>query len=234
MNVYTPVTFKEGNSATISSLILEVLHCFSAIKGARDLGLPPMNKLPMSLKLHRSALIALLCFGWPIPTWSAETHRVLILDIGREQVNGRAGSRDHRILVVEIESGKVLGEALIGFDSSISLSPKGNVASAISDYPLTRLEFFRASDLKPLENGPFPSGIPRMTYQLGAAFDSRLSPDGKEVLVQGPVPNPAQSAQLHDTSLNVVRRELNEEGLFKRSGKTVIVPRAYGVQFLRV
>jgi RNA polymerase sigma factor (sigma-70 family) len=171
------------------------------------------------------------------PAAAAARHRVLVLDIMQNQ----AGP-DHRLLVVEVESGKVLPARLnIGYNNSIALSPKGDVLAVLGQYSTegrlrreNQLEFYRARDMKPLEHGLLPASIPRLTYQLGAAADSRLSPDGQELIVQGPDPAFRGNADLATTWLTCVKREVDNGGYFQECRKTVKVPRCYGIDFVGV
>src|SRR5262245_35337486 len=141
-----------------------------------------------------------------------KSHRLLILDIGRENPLVRPGSDHHHLLLVDIESGKILARQKIGTHSSLAVSPKADVVAAIYNNQITaadsadeHLEFFQASDLKRLESGLLPRLLPRMGYQLGAASDSWLSPDGQELLIQGPEYN-GQAAHMATSVLNCVKR----------------------------
>jgi hypothetical protein len=160
---------------------------------------------------------------------AAESHRLLILDNGRK----RLPEEQHQLLLVEVESGKVVARQEIGRNTSLAVSPKGDVVAAIYNrwdervLPPTHLDFFRGSDLKRLDSGLLPA-IPRMTYQLGAASDSWLSPDGQALIVQGPEGH-GPNAHMATTVLNCVKRELDKVGFFKLSEKPVRIPRAYGV-----
>lgn len=170
--------------------------------------------------------------------FAADGHRVVVLDIGRWP-NGRAGSNQYQLLVLDIDSGKTLAKREIGFNTDIDLSPKGDVLSAISYYGgpgggESRLEFFRAHDLKPLEKGGFPSSIRRIATQLGPNRTSRTLPDQKEMIVQSMELSPGGVAQNATTLLTTVKRELDKDGVFKRTSREVQVPRSYGVRILRV
>src|SRR5207249_9867628 len=102
---------------------------------------------------------------------------------------------------------------------------------------ITRLNFYRSRDLKLLESGLFPDAFPpysRFTFQLGAAGDIQFVPDQKELILQAPGPTPAQPAQMADTRIYRLKRELDAKGFYKLADKYAIVPRSYGVRFLRV
>src|SRR5205809_616126 len=59
---------------------------------------------------------------------TAESHRVLVLDILQER-----GGDKQQMFVVEIESGKILAKAdLLGPNTNIAVSLKGDVVSVIS------------------------------------------------------------------------------------------------------
>jgi hypothetical protein len=72
-----------------------------------------------------------------------------------------------------------------------------------------------------------------MGYQLGAASDSWLSPDGQALIVQGPEYH-GENAHMATTVLNCVKRELDKVGFFKLSEQPVRIPRAYGVDVVSV
>jgi RNA polymerase sigma factor (sigma-70 family) len=171
----------------------------------------------------------------PVP--AAVRHRVLVLDIMQNQPG-----TEHRLLVAEIESGKVLPARFnIGYNNSIALSSKGDVLAVLANYRgrgATQrgnyLEFYRTADMKPLESGQPPASIPRLSYQLGAAPDSQLSPNGQELIVQGPDPAFRGPSDLATTWLSCVKREVDTGGFFQSCRKIVKVPRCHGVDFLRV
>jgi hypothetical protein len=184
----------------------------------------------------RSAALALLgvCLCTFGPTRAADNHQVVILDIGRWP-NGREGSDHHRLLVLDIESAKVTAHAVIGFNSDIAVSPGGDLLTAISYFRgeeggQTRMQFFRAQDLKRLEGGLFPSEIHPIMSQLGATKSSRLLPGDQGLIVQSVQGNSPDNGT---TSLTVVKRELDGDGAFKVSSQVVKV-RSYGVGILRV
>src|SRR5262249_31000473 len=162
------------------------------------------------------------------------SHRLLVLDNGRK----RFPAAQHQLLIVDVESGKVVAKQEIGSNRSLAVSPKGNLVAAIYNrwddrvLPPTHLDFYRGSNLKRLENGLLPA-IPRMNYQLGAASDSWLSPDGQVLLVQGPEYN-GENADMATTVLNCVKRDLDKVGFFKLSEKPVRLPRAHGVDIVSV
>ena len=164
----------------------------------------------------------------------AETHRVIVLDLGRE----KGGSDNHRLLVFEIESNKVLAEVQLGRGTSSAVSPAGDLVAALSGHRAgeqfeQRLNIYGTADLKLVKSGRVSAAIPRFVYQEGAAADICLSPDGKELVIQG-AERGFGNADLATTLLNGVKLELDSEGFFKRSRKTVAIPRCHGVSFLRV
>jgi hypothetical protein len=162
------------------------------------------------------------------------SHRLLVLDNGRK----RFPAAQHQLLIVDVESGKVVAKQEIGSNTSLAVSPKGNLVAAIYNrwddrvLPPTHLEFYRGSDLKRLESGLLPA-IPRMNYQLGAAADSWISPDGQALVVQGPEYQ-GENAHMATTVLNCVKRELDKVGFLKLSEKRVRIPRAHGVDIVSV
>ena len=174
----------------------------------------------------------LSCFG---PVVAADSHRVLVLDIGREE-NKRPGLYHHRLLVLEIESGKVLAQAELGTHTSLALSPRGEVVATLSEYRVgdvyeDRFKIFRASDVKLLETGLLPASVPRFAYQQCAARDIELSPDGQAIIVQGAEPG-LGVADLATTSLHCVKREVDAQSFYTLCHEIVektALPRCEGV-----
>jgi hypothetical protein len=161
----------------------------------------------------------------------------LVLDIGRFL----PGEDRQQIRVVEIETGKVLARTEVGFNTSLALSPAGDVVSVVDNFrgagaapPRPRLTFYQAGDLKRLEGGLLPPTIPRMRYQQAAAADSRLSPTGQELLIPGPDFGGGRAAEQATTVLTCVKQELNPQGMFQPCRQVVRVPRCYGVRIVRV
>jgi hypothetical protein len=165
---------------------------------------------------------------------AAESHRLLILDNGRK----RWPAEQHQLLLVDVESGKIVARQEIGSNTSLTVSPKGDLVAAIYNrwheriLPPTHLDFCRGSDLKRLESGLLPA-ITRMNYKLGAASDSWLSPEGQALIVQGPEYR-GTNAHMATTVLNCVKRELDKARFFKLSEKPVRIPRAHGVDIVSV
>jgi hypothetical protein len=183
-----------------------------------------------------AVLVLLSVWG---PLWGAQKHRVLVLDIGRGP-SGRAGCERQRLLVIDIESETVLAQTEIGSRTNLALTPDRRLVSVLSCAPdalpgaTTRASLFRASDLARQQRGLLHSDIPRLMYQNGAGLDGSLSPDGRQLLIQGVHWFGAGAAHMQTTSLNCVTPELDAKGRWKRCGKTVRVPRSYGVSFIRV
>src|SRR5262249_55764564 len=108
----------------------------------------------MSIRCSVLTLIS-IWFGSLGPTYSAESHRLLVLD-----VRGSTGAADSQVLLVEIESGNGLAKVGIGFNAEMAVSPKGDLVVAVYDYRVggvcqghSRLDFFRTSDLKRVGRG---------------------------------------------------------------------------------
>jgi hypothetical protein len=171
------------------------------------------------------------------PLQAADSHRLLILDIGRWP-NGREGSDHHQLRVIEVESGKTLAQAGIGFNTHLTLSTGGDEVAVISYFSgggqrgASLLEFYRTRDLQRLQSGTLPDSVRLMGYQLGAAQDCQLSPKGTEILLEGPAGG-GGAAHLASTALTCVKREVDVLGAYKISDKKVILPRCYGITFLK-
>lgn len=174
------------------------------------------------------------------PLFADSKHAVLIVD-----VLGWQSSENPRILKVEVETGKVLAETEVGWDPDLGLSPKGDLVAVLTHNIVggaalahSRLEIFRTSDLKRLQNGvlPFPG---RATYMDPASQGSVVfTPDTQEIIVQQmrqflneekPVRRPVDNLLW-----SFVKREVDEEGFFKSARKDVEIPRCGVPGFLRV
>ncbi len=170
------------------------------------------------------------------PAWGADVQRLLVVD-GERGAAGPSSARGPRLLLVGVESGSVLAHADLGAQVSVAVSPEGKVVSVLDRTKESaggeRLRFYRAGDLKPLETGRIPLPLPRFRYQADVAADSWFAPGGREIVIPGPEPSPTGASDLADTVLNCLRRELDREGVFRRSQKVVRVRRCYGVTVLR-
>jgi hypothetical protein len=172
------------------------------------------------------------------PSVSAAGHRLLLLDIGRYP-NGRPGSDHHRLLLLDTESGQVAATAVLGINTNLALSPQGEIVAAVSwsrgpaaDSGGTRLTFYRTKDLSLLESGRFPDSVPRRKYQLGAAADCALAPEGQTLLLCGS--EGTGNIDLITAVLNTVDRKRNPRGSFEPGERAVRIPRCRGVDFVSV
>ena len=174
-------------------------------------------------------------------TAAAESHRVLVLDLLSEKWNDKS-----KLLLVDIESGKVLAEAEFGDSPQLGLSPKGDLLAVTTrsvlggtGQPQNKLEIFQTSDLKRLESGLLPLGSGPTGFQRPPAVPTMaFSPDGKEIIVPRMVSSLTDEKPLrwdvHNVLLSFVSRELDTEGVFKQSRKDVGIPRCKIPTFLRL
>jgi hypothetical protein len=193
----------------------------------------------MSTKYVMAALIAFL-----FPLFGAgkepDVHRILVLDAMRKDKI----ADNCEILLMEVESGKILSRKEIGFNPDICLSQKGDTLAILTNFnvggigqPETRLEFVRTTDLSLLEQGLVR--VDRGATMRGPTRpDSALSPNADEVIVpwlgsartdEKPLKRPYNS-----TLLSRVKRELDKDGFFKVVQPKVVVPRGQGLVFLRL
>jgi hypothetical protein len=140
-------------------------------------------------------------------------------------------------MLVDVEAGKILAQAELGYNPDIALSPKGDEVAVPSGYRVEGrtegdgLEFFRIADLSLVQRGRLPpqglSSI-RDSYKEPAAHTPacRLSLDGKEVIFQ--------HMGGEGVTLTCVSRELGSDGMFKLSRKQKSVHPFPYVDFLRV
>jgi hypothetical protein len=182
--------------------------------------------------------ILLIGFGSAL---AAPTHRVLVLD----NVVATERNTSARLLVVEIETGKILAQAdEVGIEPDVAVSPKGDlVAVEANDFvggryqKNCRLQVYAAGDLRRLHNGML--SVWRSGHLDWPPFPLiQFSPTGQEVVVQH------MDSSLTDATprklpfdqavLDCVKLTKDPEGLFQSSRRTVTVPRCRAAFFLRV
>src|SRR5438067_5194992 len=100
-------------------------------------------------------LIAVMCSA----ASAADTHRVLVLDAGV-----RRGLDNHRLMLLEIESDKVLADVEIGSSTNVAVSDDGTLVAVLTsvgdaEKRRNRLDFYRASDLALLQTGWLPDSV---------------------------------------------------------------------------
>ena len=115
---------------------------------------------------------------WSVAS-AADVHRVLVLDAGV-----RRGADNHRLMLLEIESGKVLADVEIGSSTNVAVSDDGTIVAALTsvgdaEKRRNRLDFYRASDLALLQTGWLPDSVafPGRS-KLGVGANIHFSPDG--------------------------------------------------------
>jgi hypothetical protein len=161
---------------------------------------------------------------------AAKNHRVLILDSG-----GDRGGPHQRIILLEIESGKVLAEAATGSHTDIGLAPRGDVVSAVfnAEDRSDRLAFYRTSDLKQLSACRMPA-LNRVVYHNGVSNDTRFAPDGSELIVKTWDPQAGASADQLALWLRSLKKETDPGGICAFSRPALKVRRSWGLRILRV
>jgi hypothetical protein len=157
-------------------------------------------------------------------------YRLLILDIQHEWAGGR-----HDLRLIDVESGKELATRFdLGGHTDLAVSPRADTIAVISQ---NGLNLFATSDLHGLQAGTLPPLEPgrRVLYQQGASRDARLTPDGKNLLVQTAVPIPGEPDAHQATSvIHTIRLEQVKQGEYGLTAHTVEVPRSWGVQIVQV
>src|SRR5439155_4263108 len=104
---------------------------------------------------HRGYLIA--CFFLAIcPAAGADLHRVLVLDAGAQR-----GADNHRLMLLEIESSKVLAEVKLESPTNLAVADDGSTVAAATYVGLAanrelRLNFYRSADLSLVQTGLLP------------------------------------------------------------------------------
>jgi hypothetical protein len=196
---------------------------------------------PVGLKVIAPVFLIGSLFGPLGATAAAESHRVIVLDLLSPRLNANS-----KLLLVDIESGKVLAQVELGDSPQVGLSPKGDLLAVTTrsvvggvGQPQNKLEIFQTSDLKRLESGLLPPGCgPTVFQQPPAVPTMAFSPDGREIIVPRMVSSLTDEKPrrwyVHNGVLSFVSRDLDSEGVFKQSRKDVGIPRCQVPTFLRL
>ena len=190
-----------------------------------------MRTNPFSLILTMVILIV----GSVDASYGGGGHQVLILDMLKKQATG-----DSRLVVLDIESGKVISTAETGRGPEIGISPKGDVVAVLTYNrvggrfrPEARMDTFRLPDLQSLERGTMPFKG-RIGFQAEPTAPTIVfSPDGTEIIIQRSEQILSDDKPLRFPVNNgvwgIVKRELDNEGVFKTSRPDVKIRRCmYG------
>ncbi|MBW8884436.1 MAG: hypothetical protein JF612_06570 [Planctomycetia bacterium] len=162
----------------------------------------------------RHVVYAVACFLAAIGSSAgAESHHVLVLDAGQHR-----GADNHRLMLLEMESGKVLANVELGSPTNLGLSNDGSMVGVLTTVGSgaereTRLNFYRAGDLSLVQSGKFPKGIWPGNRQSGVATNLRFSPDCKEITFCGL----ATHGNVDFAVAAIVRltRELDDQGAYR-------------------
>jgi hypothetical protein len=146
--------------------------------------------------------------------------------------------------LLDVASGKISAQTDLGSGPELGLSPKGDIVAVLTYNRVggafeahNRLQTFRTSDLKRLENGllPFPGRIGFQDYPRGPTIG--FSPDGKEIIVQR-----MESFLTHEKPLRwpvenniwgFAKLQLSQDRTFVRARADVRIPRCRYATFLR-
>jgi RNA polymerase sigma factor (sigma-70 family) len=166
------------------------------------------------------------------------THRVLIVD--KLALPGRQFATAARLLVIEIESGKVLAQRNIdGANTSVAVSPEGLVVSAIFTPPKSgapgpsRIELYKAADLSRLTAGELLMSIVRNGTHDGVDRLNQLGHGGRTLFIQGTQPAAGDVANAC-LDLTVISTKPDPQGRYLPIASAARLPRCAGVRFLRV
>src|SRR4051812_31142992 len=90
---------------------------------------------------------------------AAESHRVVVLDAGV-----RRGAVNHRLMLVEVESGKVLVDVELGSPTNLAVSDDGSTVAVLTGVGApgkreSRLNFYRATDLGLVQSGRLSDSV---------------------------------------------------------------------------
>jgi hypothetical protein len=161
---------------------------------------------------------------------AAESHRVLVLDVGTPR-----GADNHRLMLLEVESGKVLADVELGLSTNLAVSDDGRTVAALTYVGAgakrePRLNFYRAADLSPLQTGLLPKAVPPPgRSKLGMGANIYFSPDGKEIVFCGLATQGNVDAAT--TAITRVKRELDADGFYRSVTAAKIEP-CRGVYFV--
>jgi hypothetical protein len=166
-----------------------------------------------------------------------DVHRVVVLDAGV-----RRGVDNHRLLLLEIESGNVLANVELGAPTNVAVSVDGHIVAALTsirdgEKRRERLDFYRASDLGLLRSGWLPESIAFPgRLKLGVAANIHFSPDAKEIVFCGlapPEPATVRNVDFATTVITRVKSELDEARVYRTTVAAKIMP-CRGVDFVSV
>jgi hypothetical protein len=168
------------------------------------------------------AVIGLLLVVCSAVAMGADLHRVVVLDAGTTR-----GVENHRLLLLEIESEKVLASAELGHPTNLAVSPDGRTVAALTTVGAgagreTRLNFYRAADLSLEQSGKFPKGISPLNRQSGVAASIHFSPDGNEIVFCGLATHGNVDAAT--TAIMRMKRELDADGYYRSVTAATIEP----------
>ncbi len=189
---------------------------------------------------HRVLSVVTIWLGAVGSGLAAQNHRVLIVDVLTEQ-----GGTTSRLVVLEVESGKIIAEAETGEGPDIGISAQNDLVAVATFNRVggrylanDRMDIFASSDLRHLQKGVLPFGA-RIGFQRYAPLPTlAFSPDGKEIIVQRMESFLSDEKpfrwQVNNGLWGFVKRELDQEGTFKQSRPDVKVPRCRHADFLKV
>jgi hypothetical protein len=149
----------------------------------------------------------------------ADSHRVVVLDTG-----GHSGADKQRLLLIEIESGRVLADAELGVLTNLAVSGDENMVAALTTVvqvgrPQTKLNFYRTANLSLVQTGGLSTPVhgPGRS-KAGFAANIHFSPDNSEIVFCGLVPREPGSVGNVDTATTGivrVKRERDGENFYR-------------------
>jgi hypothetical protein len=177
----------------------------------------------------RQGIFAVICFLAAICSAAVgDSHRILVLDAGAHR-----GADNHRLLLVEVESGKGLANVELGTATNVGVSGDGKTVAALtfrsgSAGSETRLSFYRTDDLSLMDTGTLAeSSVLPGRLMAGYGANIHFAPDGKEIVYCGLAPRePGRVANVDfaTTVITRVKREVDDRGAYRSLAAATVEP----------
>jgi len=169
-----------------------------------------------------------------------DTHRVLVIDVLTNQ-----GEPNSRMVLLEVESGKILADTEIGAGPEVGLSARGDVVAVLTDNnvggisrPNARLTTYNTSNLQRLEQGLVPFKDRGGFQDFPPIPTIFFSPDAQEIVVQhmeclmtNEKPN---RWPVNNAIFSFLMREVDQDGKFKSARPDARIPCCQVAVLLRV
>lgn len=186
----------------------------------------------------QQGVFAVFCFLAAVCSAAGpDSHHVLVLDAG-----ARRGADKHRLVLVEVESGKELANVELDTATNVAVSGDGTAVAALTfrnDLAgrETRLNFYRANDLSLIETGTLAeTSILPGRLMAGYGANIHFSPDSKEIVYCGLAPRePGRLANVDLATTAIVRlkQDLDRGHTYRPVVAATISP-CRGIRFVSV